>query len=62
MWLVYLLNREKFKFFIFAVDGYCTDMLYIRIDKFLNNLNNNAVAFPILMARSLIFLSCVIFP
>jgi hypothetical protein len=37
-------------------------MLYIRIDKFLNNSDNNAVAFPILMARSFIFLFCAVFP
>jgi hypothetical protein len=62
MWLVYFLDREKFEFFIFTVNGYCIDMSYTRIDKFLNNLDNNAAAFSILMVRSLILLSYAIFP
>jgi hypothetical protein len=55
MWFICFLNKEKFESFIFAADGCYTDILYIRIDKFFNNLDNNAAAFPILMARSLIF-------
>jgi hypothetical protein len=62
VWFICLLNRKKFEFFIFIINGCCTDMSYTRIDKFFNNLDNNAAAFPILMARSLIFLSYVIFP
>jgi hypothetical protein len=45
MWFIYLLNREKFEFFIFAINGCYTDMLYTKTDKFFNNLDNNATAF-----------------
>jgi hypothetical protein len=62
VWLIYFLNKEKFEFFIFAADGCCTNILYTKIDKFLNSLDNNVAAFPILMVRSFIFLSYVIFP
>jgi hypothetical protein len=62
VWLVCFLDRNRFEFFVFAVDGCCIDMLYIRTDKFFDSLDNNAAVFPILMVRSLIFLSCVIFP
>jgi hypothetical protein len=62
VWLVYLLDREKFEFFIFAVNGCCINMSYTRTDKFFNSSDNNAVAFPILMARSLILLFCAVFP
>jgi hypothetical protein len=62
VWLLYFLNKEKFEFFIFVTDGCYTNMSYIRTDKFLNNLDNNTTAFPISIVRSLIFLSCAIFP
>jgi hypothetical protein len=62
MWLIYLLNKKRFESFIFIADGCYTDMSYIRTDKFLNNSDNNATAFSILIVRSLIFLSCAVFP
>jgi hypothetical protein len=62
VWLIYLLNKEKFESFIFATNGYYTNMSYIKTDKFLNNLDNNAAVFPILTAKSLIFLFYAIFP
>jgi hypothetical protein len=62
VWLIYLLDKEKFEFFIFAADGCYTNISYIRTDKFFNSLDNNAAIFPILITRSLILLFCAIFP